>query len=122
MASVGFLVGWSLWYFSPALFGAAEPWDGDLFAYWGILLVTAASCAALAPRFVGLSIATIYLGQVVGCHLVLQKGPLIVPPIVSIALFGMIPVVGGATLGWLLTRSWSSARLRGKSLLMCGIL
>ena len=97
---LGAVFGWMIWWFSPLVTGAIEPWDsyGD---YYSFSLFAAGLLSTLfRPRGWYWGPTGVYVGQLAYVWLAYQpSGPAILPAAISVAVFGTVQSIIGGLMG-----------------------
>ena len=99
-AVIGFVLGWLVWQYSETLTGDKEPWDGSIIFYFTYLFVAGFLLTLPPPHRYQLALWGMYFGQVACMEMGRRRGggAVILPPVVSVAVFGVLPAWVGARL------------------------
>ncbi|NNE91579.1 MAG: hypothetical protein HKN23_08025 [Verrucomicrobiales bacterium] len=89
-------IGWAIWHFSPAIAGAAEPWDASNPYFPTALFLAGLVSAIPGPRFFWIAPIGLYVGQVAFLFLTGSTGPLIVIGLVMLMFFTLVGLAGSA--------------------------
>ena len=113
----GAAAGWCIWLLSRSVTGELEPWDSTGLYYRASLFAAGILSTLIYPRKFWLGPLGVYLGQVAYMETVyrtsLPRGDAsILPSMIAVAVFGLIPAIVGALIpyvGWRFLRTRQSA-------------
>ncbi len=100
---IGFVVGWCVWAFWLRVIGT-EPWDLHVNFYWWCLFAGGFIGALMSSHLWFLAPVGVYLGQVAYVEVIYRSSlppgdPIVLPSLISVAIFGLLPAVVGSLVG-----------------------
>ena len=101
--AIGFVLGWLIWAMSVKITGHIEPWDSDLPIYSAYLVISGFLTATIEPKYFWIGPVFIYFGQLVFTVFSYNAhGAVILPPFISLLIFGSVQGFVGAGIGFVL--------------------